>query len=318
MPNVALINTVMYASTLILLSIGFTFIHTIEKFPNLAHVSYASFGALFVFSLVRILGLNPYVAIPLASLMSGIVGVFIYLLIVRPMKEAGTSAIHITFAMFALSYIIETILLIYSFWIMLNYPFYTYGFLLRRYDTRIFDLPGITVVAPILCVTIVTIIHLFLTRNRYGIAIRAVSEDPKLASSLGVNIFRVHVLSWFVTGALAGLAGAALSLWQATSIERADALMANVLAASILGGLNNFYGAIIGGIVIALTQRLLPGFFIRIFGIWIAWYTPLIPIILIVTVQLLMPEGVAGFLTGNPGPLERARRLLSRASGTGD
>ena len=296
MPNIALLTTAMYASALVLLSVGFTFTHIMEKFPNFAHISYSTIGTLIAYSLVRIVGVNPYIAIPIAAVMSGFIGMALYLLMVRPMKQAGTSAVHITFAMFALTYVVDTFLLIYSFWVMLNFrlrPAST-GWLLRRFDTKIFGLPGITVVSPIMSVILVFAIHLFLTRNKFGIATRAVSEDPRLASSLGVNTFQIYLISWFITGALAGLAGASLSLWQPTYIERTDTLMVNVLAASILGGLDSIYGAIIGGIIIAFTQRLMPGMLIRAVGIWIAEYITLTPIILIVCVQLLIPQGIAG------------------------
>lgn len=60
--------------------------------------------------------------------------------------------------------------------------------------------------------TLVLLLHLFLTRYRFGIALRATAENEDLASSLGVNIFRVHVASWFISGALASLAGGIIPL----------------------------------------------------------------------------------------------------------
>ncbi|UCD44362.1 MAG: branched-chain amino acid ABC transporter permease [Candidatus Bathyarchaeota archaeon] len=312
MPSITLINTFMYASILILLSVGFSFTHMMEKFPNFAHISYASFGSVFSWSLVRIWGVHPYLALPIATFLSGFIGIAIFMFVVRPMRNAGAGDIHMTFAMFALSYAIETILLIYSFWIMLNFPFRTYGYYLRRFDITLFGLRGISVVAPMLCIALVVLLRLFLTRNRLGIAIRATAEDPRLASSLGVNVSQAHLLTWFMTGALAGLAGAALCLWQSITLEGADELLMNVLASSILGGLDNIYGAIIGGAILAFTQRMMPTIIMDTFGVWTAGYITLTPIIFIVSVQLLMPEGIVGLLTANPGPLEKLRKRLSR------
>jgi branched-subunit amino acid ABC-type transport system permease component len=54
------IGTVIYASMLILLCVGFSFTHMMEKFPNFAHISYANIGTLFTYTLVRLMGWNPY------------------------------------------------------------------------------------------------------------------------------------------------------------------------------------------------------------------------------------------------------------------
>jgi branched-chain amino acid transport system permease protein len=314
MPSAALISAVMYASILILLSIGFTFTHMIEKFPNFAHTSFATFGVVISYTFVRLWGYGPYTAWPFAFVLSGLFGIALYLLVVRPMRRVGTSGVHITFAMIALSYVINATLAVYSYWVMRTRPFTTASFMLRRFDFTIMGYPGIVFMAPVTSVILVVLLHLFLTRTRFGIAIRATVEDPSLASGLGVNTFHVHLTSWFLTGAMAGLAGAALPLWMPTSLNGSDELMMSVIAGSVLGGLDSIYGAIIGGIVLSYAKTLLPIHLVRTLGIWIAWYIPLVPILVVVGVMMLMPEGIGGALTANPGdtksPRERIRRLL--------
>ncbi len=306
-----LIGFIMYASMLILLCIGFTFTHMLEKFPNFAHISYASIGTVLAYTFVRFWGFNPYLAWPFAALLNGLVGIVLYVLVVQPMRKAGTSSIHITFAMFAFSYLINTLIAVYSYWILLNMRLRTYSFLLKGYDFTFMGLPGILYVAPVTCMTLVTTLHFFLTKTRFGIAIRATTEDPKLASSLGVNVFHTHLASWFLTGAMAGLAGAALPLWYATSIRGFDELMVSVMAGSILGGLENIYGAILGGVFLSFTQKILPGFFISAFGLWVAGYVLLMPITVIVVVQMLMPNGIAGALTYNSRQVQWLRYRIS-------
>jgi len=60
MLTVTAIGTIIYASMLVLLCIGFSFTHMIEKFPNFAHISYANIGTIFIYTLVRLMGWNPY------------------------------------------------------------------------------------------------------------------------------------------------------------------------------------------------------------------------------------------------------------------
>lgn len=308
---VAVIGTVMYASVLVLLCVGFTFTHMIEKFPNLAHTSYASIGTVFSFVFVRLWGLNPYLAWPFAALFSGLLAIALYMIIVQPMQRAGVGSIQLTFAMFALTFVINALIAIFSYRVMVAFRFRTFGFVLRGYDFTFMGHPGVLMTAPLIAVTIVVLIHLFLTRTKFGIAIRASTEDPKLASSLGVNIFHVHITSWFLTGALAGLAGAVIPLWYSTRLGGSDELMINVLAGSVLGGLDSIYGAVLGGVFLAYTQRLMPGMLVRAFGVWVANYIPLMPIIVVVSVLLLMPDGIAGVLTLDSGLVGRLKRRMS-------
>jgi branched-chain amino acid transport system permease protein len=233
--------------------------------------------------------------------MTGLVSVVIYLLVVRPIQRSGGGGIQITFAMFALTYIINSVLATFSFWVMKTQDFTSYGFVLRHLDFSICGLPGALFTVPLLCIILVTLLHLFLTRSKYGIAIRATADDPNLATSLGINVFRIHLASWFMTGALAGLAGAALPLWQPTSLEGSDRLMMNVIAGSVLGGLDNVYGAIIGGLFLAFTQRVLPTFVMRAFGTWIGAYLSLVPLFIIIAVLFIEPQGLTG--------LQRKKRL---------
>ena len=297
MLSVTVINTLMYASILVLLSIGFSFTHMMEKFPNFSHTSYASIGTMFTFILVRILDQNPYIAWPIAAILNGIVAIAIYLIIVVPMQRHGATGIHITFAMYALNYLIAAIMAIFSFWVMKNFDFRTAGFMIRQYDFSFLGYPGIVFTAPLTCVILVTSLHIFLTRNKFGIAIRATAEYPYLSSSLGVDTFKVHIVTWFLVGAMAGVAGAALPLWEVTGFGGNDELMINVIAGSVLGGLDNIYGAIIGGAFLAFTQRILPSILILTFGQWIAGYQSLTPIIVVVSILTIEPRGILGIIS---------------------
>jgi len=282
---------------LILLCVGFSFTHMMEKFPNFAHISYANIGTLFTYTLVRLMGWNPYASWPVAALFNGLTAVGIYLLIVRPMRERGANHIHITFAMFALVYLLRSLMLVYSFWIRKAFGFYSGWFLLKNYDFKINGLPAIFFAAPLTSVVLVVLLHLFLTRAKFGIAIRATAEDTLLASGLGIDTFRVHLVSWFMTGAMAGLAGAALPLWQTMDVSGNDDLMISVVAGSVLGGLDNIYGAIIGGVFLAFTQRILPIMLVDVFGLWIVSYQALVPILVIFVVLLVEPKGILEILS---------------------
>ena len=314
------IDTIVYAGMLIILCVGFSLIHMIEKFPNFAHASYTLIGTIFTFSMVQLWGYNPYVFAPLSSVVGGALGITLYLLVVRPMKERGRGGIEITFAMFALSFILSSLANVYSFWVLKSQGYSAIGFLLRGHDFGFMDHPGILFVAPLVSVILVSSLHLLLTRTKFGIAIRASAEDPKLAVAMGINIFRVHLFSWFLAGAMSALAGALFPLWipnRTPNSRASDALLISVIAGSVVGGLDSVYGAIFGGLVVTLAERVLPGLLISYSGMWIAGYESLVPGILIVIMLMVEPRGISGILGEEHPRFNRLRRYLYRSSSDG-
>jgi branched-chain amino acid transport system permease protein len=299
---------IMQASILVLLCAGFSFTHMIEKFPNFAHTSFVTIGIMCTYTMVRLWGFNPYLSWPVAALTNGLISVAIYLLVVRPIKRTGSGTIRLTFAMFSLTFIIRSVLSIYSYWVMRTQGFRAIGFMLRDFDFEFMGLPGIAFMAPLACITIIASLHLFLTRTRFGIAIKATSENPQLASTLGINVNHVHVASWFITGALAGLAGAAIPLWEYTKLGYSDTLMIDVMAGSVLGGLDNIYGAMVGGAALAFIQTALPGILLGPFGLGIAKFKPLIPVVVIVVILMYEPKGITSILARGSRAIKRIRQ----------
>jgi len=285
-------STVINVSLLMILCIGFTFTYMIEKFPNFAHTGYASIGTMIVFYLVRLQGLNPYLAWPVATLCGGVVGVILYLGLVKPMKARGLREITLTFTSYIISQMISSILAIFSYWLLVDQGITSTGFMLRAFDFSIGGVPGIEVTAPVLVLILIILLSLFLYRSKFGIAMRATTEDEELAANLGVNVKNIHIASWFISGALAALAGAMLPMWRATSVNFSDELLVMVMAGSVMGGLGGIYGAIIGGLLVATSQNLLTYLLIQVFGIWVANYESLMPIIFLFTVLAIEPNGL--------------------------
>lgn len=302
------IGMIIHASILVILCVGFSFTHMIEKFPNFAHTSFVTIGIMSTYTMVRLWGFDPYMTWPVAALVNGLVGVVIYMFVVRPIRRAGSGTIRLTFAMFALTFVIRSVLSIYSYWVMRTQGFRAIGFMLRSYDFEFMGLPGIAFMAPLASIALVTSLHIFLTRTRFGIAIKATSENPQLASTLGINIHQVHLASWFITGALAGLAGAAIPLWEYTNLGYSDTLMIDVMAGSVLGGLDNIYGAMVGGVALAFIQTALPGILLGPFGLGIAKFKPLIPVAVIIVILMFEPKGLTSILARGSRAIKRIRQ----------
>jgi neutral amino acid transport system permease protein len=100
-------------------------------------------------------------------------------------------------------------------------------------------------------------LHLLLQRTKIGKAMRAVSDNLDLARVAGIDVERVILWTWVLTGVLAALAGALLGLVIGGFTPNTGwFLILPIFASVILGGIGNPYGAILGALVIAVSQEL--------------------------------------------------------------
>jgi branched-chain amino acid transport system permease protein len=168
------------------------------------------------------------------------------------------------------------------------------GFFVKEYDFKIAGYPGIFPMSFSICVIVVIMLHILLTRTKIGIAMRATAEDPELASVLGINIDFIQRLSWFLTGGLACLAGAMYPLWFQSYPKSGGMIMTSIMAGSLLGGFDNIYGAIIGGFGVGFSEVVLTAWLQNILGPWIGRWRPLVPMFILVAVLLFEPQGLTG------------------------
>lgn len=306
------ISALIQTGVVIILCVGFTFTYMVEKFPNFAHTALATFGTVFSYTLVRILGFDPYVALPFSVAFCALISMGLYLLIVRPIKATGAREITMTFAFFALAQVMSSIVNVYSYWYMLSQGHPTQGFSLVSWDFKYQDYPGVLLVILPLCAVLVASLWVFLTRVKQGIAFRAVAEDEALAAGLGINTHTVHLLTWLLTGALAGLAGGLIPLWRYTGLGYNDEFLMLVMAGSVVGGINSVTGAVVGGLLAATSQKVLGALAIAIYGVDASAYESLYPTILIATILMLQPEGIMGFFSRSNSLLDRLRRTYER------
>jgi len=118
----------------------------------------------------------------------------------------------------------------------------------------------------ILAATLATIslLNLFITRTKMGLAMRAVSQDHDVAQMMGVPLDRTVMTVFFVGSMLAGLAGVMNgAYYQITKFDIGNNLGIKGFSAAVIGGLGNIYGAIVGGLLLSLVEvfsaALVPG-----------------------------------------------------------
>lgn len=289
------LDAIIWSSLYVLLSLGLTLTYLTTKVPNFAHGTLATTGAYITLTVSQVWNANIYYNIYLAFIIGGLVALAQYLLVLRPLMRRGTSIVGLMIATLAIDIILFAILNIYADYLKILFKIpYERDFYLRRYDFKIAGLDGLLVVAPTLAAVIVTVLHLALTRTKFGVAMRAAVEDPSLASVVGINVNFVYAVSWFSAGGLAGLAGALIPLRLQSSPNTGWLLIVSIFAASIVGGLLNIYGAVLGGFLIGLAVKLGPFYLAPLVGTWIHRYEQLVPLIVMAVTLLVVPRGLLG------------------------
>ncbi|MCK6453539.1 MAG: branched-chain amino acid ABC transporter permease [Alphaproteobacteria bacterium] len=244
------VNGIMTGTILAVPAIGLTSIHAVLRFPNFAVASHATVGAFAGYVANVKLGLPVLPSVVLAFLVAGAVGVAADELVLKPFRAAGfiTTAI----ASIALTIALE------------NLVRFGFGNELRGYDLPImrdWRLGGIRVGPQQLqnlaiAVAAMAALFAFLAFTRTGKAMRAVADNPMLASIKGINADVVARLVSFVGMGLAGLGGMLIGL--DTTIDPLTGFRAilSVFAAAVVGGLGSIPGAVVGALTVGVGEEL--------------------------------------------------------------
>jgi len=287
-------DAIIFASLLALLSIGLTLTYITTRVPNFAHASFATIGIYIALIATRVWDTSPYIAIPIAFVISGIVAVALYTFILKPLIRKGASQAIQMVATLAFDLVMIAMLNITADFIVKTYQVTSREFSLRSYDAEFLGFPLIVFVAPITIAILAITLHIMLRKTKFGIAMRAATTNSDLAGIVGINVKLVYGVSWLLGGGIAGIAGALMSLWFQGDPSLGPLLIPSVFAASIAGGFLSIYGAIAGGLLVGLTEVLGTRFLAGEFGSWLISYRPLIPLVFIVVTLLLAPRGLAG------------------------
>lgn len=130
-----------------------------------------------------------------------------------------------------------------------------------------FYLGGILLSTPqlvslLISVLLVVCLNLVLKNSRLGRALRSIAENPDAAAIMGVDVLRIVPVVFLFTGFLAGLAGILFTVnYMQVTPFMGDAVGVKAIAAMVIGGLGNIWGAIAGGLIVGLTEVLSIHFF---------------------------------------------------------
>jgi branched-chain amino acid transport system permease protein len=162
---------------------------------------------------------------------------------------------------------------------------------------------GLNVVVPVKSLLVIVTallslaaLHLFVNRTRLGTAIRAVAQDPDTASLMGIPVNRVIALTFFVGGAMGGLAGVLFGLHYSL-VNPYSGFFPGLKAftAAVLGGIGNIPGAMLGGMVLGMLEAFAASYLaILTDGAFGAEYKDVFAFVVLILILIFRPKGLLG------------------------
>jgi branched-chain amino acid transport system permease protein len=289
-----IVSWLTYSALLSLLGLGVTLLYRTTKVANFAHASFLTVGAYVTYTLTIILSPNPYVGVPVAFFVVGLLGLLMFYAVLEPMRRRNSSTVMLMIATLAFDIMMLGVTNIHADYLNTAYRVPSRNVLLTRLDFTFMGQPGVLFVALGMLVVCSAAMYLLLNFTTLGIALRASMENPSLAESIGVNVSMMLAVSWFIAGGLAGIAGGLIPLWTEFSPDIGTILLPSIFCASIVGGLEQIYGAVLGGLLLGLVDVVGTSVLASIIGPWVAFYEPIIPLIVLSVTLIVAPQGLAG------------------------
>ena len=277
----SVIDGVLVGSVYGLAAMGLTLIWGVMNVINLAHGAIIVLGMFVLYLLASVLGLPPYGAIPVTIALGFVFGVALYWIAVHRM--IGRPILMSLLATFAVNMVL--IGLGTALWTTspYNVPVAMPGVSWAGYTFT-----GTHIMAAVLAGVIAGLLYLLLYRTRIGKAIRAVANNREAAELTGIPTTQVLAFSFGLGVALAGVAGTLIATMFPFTVLSGESYQLKSFVVTVLGGLGNPAGALLGGIALGLVEGLATPF------IPVSWI-PIVEFGLFVICLIGFPRGIFAF-----------------------
>lgn len=266
-----------------LVALGFVLIYKATEVINFAQGEMMMIGAFVGYTLITVLGFSYWAALLLATVSLGIFGMLLERVVLRPL--IGEPVFAIVMLTVGLSIFFRSVVTMIPGWGTENYGFRTpFTGKVVRYDQLVISWEQLAII--VLTILLILMVFCFFRFTRTGTAMRATSQNQLAAVYMGISVGRVFSLTWTISAALGAFAGILLAPITFVHFNMGF-LGLKALPAAVLGGFGSIPGAVVGGLVIGITESL-AGFYLP------AGWKDIAPYIILILVLIIRPEGLFG------------------------
>ena len=268
-------------SVIAIAAVGFTMQFGITNMINLAYGEVMISSAYLAYYLNKA-GLSIWIGMVAGALFGAVFSFLLNRIVYAPFMRKGTANLGMVIVSLAVSLMISNLLLPIVGYYSVSYQ-EDPGSLIRL-GSIVLTRDQIIVIG--IAVVLMLAIHALLAYTRLGKAMRATAANPTLARNCGIPTQRVIDSVWLITGALCGLAGVIAALnADSFAIANGSAFLITILAAAVLGGAGQPYGAMIGAVLIGLITEFSA-------AAWSPEYKEVVAFGILVLVMVLRPQGL--------------------------
>lgn len=279
-----LVNGLSLGSIYALIALGYTMVYGIIKLINFAHGDIYMLGAFTAFYATTVFHLNFFLALLVAMVLCGVLGVLIERIAYKPLRHATRITALIT-AM-GVSYILEYTTQYFAGSEVKTFPE-------DVLNNAVFQIGGIQISQQqiyIIAVTLILMLALtyIVGRTRMGRAMRAVSVDEKAAELMGISVDRTISFTFLLGSVLAGAAGVLVGVYY-NSINPLMGMVPGLKAfiAAVFGGIGIIPGAMIGGFAIGIAETMVVAYGSSL-------YRDAIVYVILILILIIKPAGLLG------------------------
>jgi branched-chain amino acid transport system permease protein len=280
-----LLNGILLGSTYALIAIGYTLVFGVLHLVHLAHGEVFMIGAFVGLQVVLWTGAGGPLAVLAALASCALLGMLIHLLAIKPILARKGHFLAPMISTIGVGIVLQELA-------TRRFGGEQHGFP-SRMESVTWHFGSLTlssVQAVILGISLFLMLalHLFVTRSRVGMAMRATAESAVIAHTLGIRTDRIILLTFAIASALGGAAGVLVGMsYNAISPFMGVEMGIKGMAAMLLGGLGNIYGAMLGGLIIGIVEVFSVAYLA-------SSYRDAFAFVIMIAVLLVRPKGIFG------------------------
>ena len=255
-----LLNGIVVGSIYGLFALGFTLVFGINHILNLAHGAVFMWGAFVGLYVITEFELPLPVAILAAALAGGLLAVVLDYIAFRPLRKRNAPEFAAIISSIGAGLILISLAQQLSETKVMRFPFGTFPVVIFEVAGLRIQLLQIVIVAVV--AALVGLLVLYLYRTDLGRQIRAVAVNGRTAQLLGISPDLVFAQVFFISGALAGIAGVLIGLaFNSVHFMMGEPLLLRAFVVIVLGGLGSIVGAVLAGLMLGIVQALSVAYF---------------------------------------------------------
>jgi branched-chain amino acid transport system permease protein len=236
-----------------MVALGLTLQYGVARIMNLAYGEFLIAGAFGAWWLYASHAVSPLLGLVVIVPVAFLVNWLVYELLLTPLVRRARNreqleADSILFT-FGLLFVMQGIGLA-----IFGNQLYSYVYLAVPADILGLTVPANRLVAAAFALVLGIALYVWLTRTRFGGAVRAVSVDPRAARLVAIDVNRVSGLAFAAGGALCAAAGALVSMFLTFSVAGGVVFTMKALVVVILGGAGNLLGTLLAGLILGITE----------------------------------------------------------------